>query len=103
LIGFTTSDVRLIFAFSASFIISFISLIALKILIDRIILERERPVDLFFTIRKNKFEELKASAEGFLNKLLNKFYGNEEAEEEMLTESSILIKPDDIMISKCIK
>lgn len=73
----------------------------MKILIDRIILERERPVDLFFTIRKNKFEELKASAEGFLNKLLNKFYGNEEAEEEMLSESSILIKPDDIMISKC--
>ena len=88
--------------FSLSFFVSILSIYIIKILFDKIILERERPVDLFFTIRKNKFEELKASAEGFLNKLLNKFYGNEEAEEEMLSETSIMIKPEDIIISKCI-
>ena len=35
-----------------------------------------------------------------MNKLLNKFFGNEEAEEEMMSESAIRIKSDDIIIAK---
>ncbi len=44
-------------------------------LICKFIDDREKPVDLFLTIKK-KFEELKLISETFLNKLLNKFFGN---------------------------
>ncbi len=35
-----------------------------------------------------------------MNKLLNKFFGNEEAEEEMMSDAAIKIKSDDIIIAK---
>ena len=37
-----------------------------------------RPVDLIMTIKKSRFEDLKLSCETFMNKLLNKFLGDED-------------------------
>ena len=42
----------------------------------------EKPINLILTIKKKIFEDLKNSAESFANKLLNKFFGNEDNEEE---------------------
>ena len=62
--------------------------------------DREKPINLFLTIKKNIFEDLKASSENFSNKLLNKFFGNEEDEEESQKEYISNIKPNDINIAK---
>ena len=43
---------------------------------------------------------MKNSSESFVNKLLNKFFGNEENEEESMVDYSTNIKPDDINIIK---
>jgi hypothetical protein len=69
-------------------------------LISRLIDDREKPVDLFLTIKKKKFEELKSTSETFLNKLLNKFFGNEENEEESQQEYIANVKLNDINIAK---
>ena len=62
--------------------------------------DREKPINLFFTIKKNLFEDLKNSAEIFSNKLLNKFFGKEENEEESQIEYRTNIKANDINIAK---
>ncbi len=90
--------ILIIFIFS--FIIAVFSLFILWKLITRFIDDREKPIDLFLTIKKKKFEELKNSSESFVNKLLNKFFGNEENEEESMVDYSTNIKPDDINIIK---
>ena len=89
-----------LFIFILSFIISILSLIVLWRLITKFINDREKPIDLFLTIKKKKFEELKNSSESFINKLLNKFFGNEENEEESIVDYSSNMKPDDINIIK---
>ena len=90
----------LVFIFGFSFLISAIFLFVLWKLITRFIDDREKPVDLFLTIKKGKFEELKNASDSFTNKLLNKFFGNEEAEEESVIDYSISMKEDDINIVK---
>jgi hypothetical protein len=60
----------------------------------------KKPINLFLTIKKQLFENLKCSAENFSNKLLNKFFGNEENEEESQQDYSTIIKPNDINIAK---
>ncbi len=87
------------------FILSFVALVIISFimwkLISRFIDDREKPVDLFLTIKKKKFEELKSTSETFLNKLLNKFFGNEETEEESKIEYTSTSKNEDIiMITK---
>jgi hypothetical protein len=94
-------DLSLLIIFIISFILALISLIVMKRLIGNFIEEREKPIDLFLTIKKNRFEELKYSTEAFLNKLLNKFFGNEESEDENLSFSSSGITSDEINITKC--
>ena len=89
-----------LFIFIFSFIFSIISLLVLWKLITKFIDDRQKPIDLFLTIKKRKFEELKNSSESFVNKLLNKFFGNEENEEESMIDYSSNIKPDDINIIK---
>jgi len=96
----TKSDIRLTIIFSISFVISLVSIVGIRSFINSFIDDREKPIDLFLTIKKTKFEELKMSSEAFLNKLLNKFFGNEEAEEEMMADNSISIKDDEITIAK---
>ena len=91
----------LLFIFVLSFVVVFIELFIIWKLISRFIDDREKPVDLFLTIKKKKFEELKSTSETFLNKLLNKFFGNEETEEESKIEYTSTSKNEDIiMITK---
>ena len=62
--------------------------------------DREKPINLFLTIKKKVFEDLKNSSESFSNKLLNKFFGNEENEEESQQEYTANVKSNDINIAK---
>jgi ABC-type multidrug transport system fused ATPase/permease subunit len=82
------------------FIISFIILIIFLKLLSRFSLDREKPINLFLTLKKAVFENLKNAAENFSNKILNKFFGNEEMEEESQQDYQSNIQPSDINIAK---
>ena len=84
----------------SSFIVTIISLIAIYKLLIIFSTDREKPINLFLTIKKNLFEELKNASESFSNKLLNKFFGNEENEEEAQEDYTNNIKENDINIIK---
>ena len=62
--------------------------------------DREKPINLFLTIKNSVFEDLKNSAENFSNKLLNKIFGVDEEEEESQKDFQANIKPKDINIAK---
>ena len=62
--------------------------------------DREKPVNLFLTIKNKILEALKNSADNFSNKLLNKFFGVDENEEEPQQSYNTNIKPSDINIAK---
>ena len=83
-----------------SLIITILSIFSFYIIMNKLVLDRERPISLFLTIKKNLFEYLKISTENFSNKLLNKFLGNEENEEESQQDYIISIKSNDINIAK---
>ena len=84
----------------SSFFITFICLFIIYKLLIIFFNDRAKPINLFLTIKKNIFEELKNTSEGFSNKLLNKFFGNEENEEETQLEYQANIKDSDINIIK---
>jgi branched-subunit amino acid transport protein AzlD len=63
-------------------------------------LEREKPINLFLTLKKVVFENLKNAAENFSNQLLNKHFGNEDVEEESQQDYQSNIQPTDINIAK---
>ena len=84
----------------SSFIITIICLFLVYKLLLIFSNDREKPINLFLTIKKNIFEELKNASEGFSNKLLNKFFGNEENEEETHLDYTTNIKENDINIVK---
>ena len=62
--------------------------------------DREKLINLFLTIKKKVFEDLKNSAENFSNKLLNKYFKLNENEEESRQNFTTNIKPKDINIAK---
>ena len=84
----------------SSFILTIISLFTIYKLLIIFSNDREKPINLFLTIKKNLFEELKNTSESFSNKLLNKFFGNEENEEETQQDYTNNIKENDINIIK---
>ena len=84
----------------SSFLITIICLFLVYKLLLIFSNDREKPINLFLTIKKNLFEELKNASEGFSNKLLNKFFGNEENEEETQLDYTTNIKDNDINIVK---
>ena len=92
--------IKNIIIFSVSLFISCIYLIIFWKLMTSLDNDREKPINLFLTIKKNIFEELKNSSENFSNKLLNKIFGVEENEEESKEEYRTYIKPSDINIAK---
>ena len=63
-------------------------------------LDREKPINIFLTIKKRVFENLKNSADSLSNKLLNKFFGNEDNEEESQREYQPNVQQNDINIVK---
>ena len=84
----------------SSFVVTIICLFLTYKLLTIFSNDREKPINLFLTIKKNIFEELKNASEGFSNKLLNKFFGNEENEEETQQDYTTNIKENDINIIK---
>ena len=83
-----------------SLAISIIYLYFFWYLMIRLDNDREKPVNLFLTIKNKIFEDLKNSSENFSNKLLNKFFGVDENEEESQQNYTANVKPNDINITK---
>ena len=81
-------------------LIAIIILIVFLKLLSNLSLDREKPINLFLTIKKRVFENLKNSADSFSNKLLNKFFGNEDNEEESQREYQSNVHQNDINIVK---
>ena len=86
--------------FYSSFVFAIAFLIFIWYLLANLILERQRPINLFLTIKKQIFEDLKNASESFSNKLLNKLIGNEDNEEENQKDYQTNIKDSDINIVK---
>ena len=80
--------------------ISFILVIFFLKLLSQFSLDRERPINLFLTLKKQVFENLKSSAENFSNKILNQFFGNEDNEDESQQDYQSNIQSKDINIIK---
>ena len=96
-------DIKLnnIIIFSISFFVSVVYLLLFYRMIVKLDKDREKPLNLFLTIKNKIFEDLKISSENFSNKLLNKFFRVDENEEESQQNfNKINIKPNDINIAK---
>ena len=74
--------VKNIVIFSIALFVSIMYLIIYYNLMMKLNDDREKPINLFLTIKNSVFEDLKNSAENFSNKLLNKIFGVDEEEEE---------------------
>jgi hypothetical protein len=88
----------IVFAFS--FVLFVVSSGSAYYTLNKFLGDGTRPVDLIMTIKKTKFEELKVICEGFLNKLLNNFIGNEEIDDENPNDTGNFLASDDIVITK---
>ena len=86
--------------FYSSFIFAILFLGIVWKVLSNFLVEREKPINLFLTIKKQIFEDLKNASEGFSNKLLNKLFGNEDNEEESQKDYQTNIKENDINIIK---
>ena len=89
-----------IITFYSSFVLAIIFLIFIWEILSNFLIERQRPINLFLTIKKQIFEDLKNASEAFSNKLLNKLIGNEDNEEENQKDYQTNIKERDINIIK---
>ena len=100
--SFDSSKTTLIgkLAFYLSFVFVIIFLIIIWNILSNFLMERQKPINLFLTIKKQIFEDLKNASETFSNKLLNKQMGNEDNEEENQKEYQKNIKEKDINIVK---
>ena len=95
-----TLIIKVITIFCISLFFSILYLIAFWKIMSKLDRDREKPINLFLTIKKKIFEDLKNSAENFSNKLLNKYFGVDENEEESQKDYKTNIKPSDINIAK---
>ena len=84
--------------FYASFLFAIIFLVIIWEIITNFLVERQKPINLFLTIKKQIFEDLKNASESFSNKLLNKLVGNEDNEEENQKDYQTNIKESDILV-----
>jgi len=82
------------------FLFSIIIIFIFFKLLSKFSLEREKPINLFLTLKRVVFENLKNCAENFSNQILNNFFGNEDNEEESQLEYQANIQPNDINIAK---
>ena len=81
-------------------IFAIISVYAYYRVLFNVSINSEKPINLILTIKKKIFEDLKNSAESFANKLLNKFFGNEDNEEESQQDYHTNIQSNDINMIK---
>ena len=91
---------NLIFIVIEYIIFSIIIIFIFLKLLSKFSLEREKPINLFLTMKKVVFENLKNCTENFSNQILNKCFGNEDNEEESQQEYQANIQPNDINIAK---
>ena len=98
----TKLKIPLIIILIFSIVISLINYIVLLKLLSKYELEREKPINLFLTLKKSVFETLKNSTENFSNKLLKKAFGNEDGNDEEESKKTYKknIHPKDINIVK---
>ena len=96
----TKLNIPLLVIVLSYFVISIVIIILFLKLLSIFSLDREKPINLFLTLKKVVFENLKNSAENFSNRLLNKFFGNDDNEEESQQEYQSNIQPNDINIVK---
>ena len=94
------SGIKNIIIFLISMFISFIYLFIFYKMMNKLDNDREKPINLFLTIKKNIFEDLENSAENFSNKLLNNVFGGEESEEESQQKYKNNLNPNDINFAK---
>ena len=86
--------------FYSSFVLSIVFLSIIWNLLSIFLLEIQKPINLFLTIKNRIFENLREASESFSNKLLNKLIGNEDNEEESQKDYQTNIKDNDINIIK---
>ena len=94
----TNLNISLMFIVGVYFFLSFIIIFIFLKLLSKLSLEREKPINLFLTIKRAVFENLKNCAENFSNQILNKFFGIEDEESQQDYQSNI--QPNDINIAK---
>ena len=97
------STENIIFSLIILILTSFFAIISVYIyyrVLLNISINAEKPINLILTIKKKIFENLKNSAENFANKLLNKFFGNEDNDEESHLDYQKNIQSNDINIVK---
>ena len=94
------SGIKNIIIFLISVFISCIYLFIFYKMMNKLDNDREKPINLFLTIKKNIFEDLQSSSENFSNKLLNNVFEGEESEEESQQEYKNNINPNDINLAK---
>ena len=96
----STNSIISTILYFGTFIISISFLIIIWNVLSNFLEDREKPINLFLTIKKKIFEDLKNASESFSNKLLNKLFGNEDNEEESQKDYQTNIKDNDINIIK---
>ena len=89
-----------IIIFIISLVISILYIIIYWKIMAQLDQDREKPINLFLTIKKQIFENLKTSSENLSNKLLNKYFGNDENEEESQQQYKAKITSKDINVAK---
>lgn len=97
---FKKCGIKNIIIFIISVFISLIYLFLFYKMMNKLDNDREKPINLFLTIKKNIFEDLQNSSENFSNKLLNNVFGGEESEEESQKEYRNNLNPNDINLAK---
>ena len=96
----TNLKLKLMLIILEYFLFSIIIIFIFFKLLSKFSLEREKPINLFLTLKRVVFENLKNCSENFSNQILNKFFGNEDNEEESQQEYQGNIQPNDINIAK---
>jgi hypothetical protein len=98
----TKLKIPLLFIVFGYFFISIVVLFIFLKFLSIFSADREKPINLFLTLKKKVFENLKQSSENFSNQLLNKLFGNEDDndEEESQEEYEPNIQKNDINIVK---
>jgi len=82
-------------------ILNFINLFILYKLLKKFVEDKGKPIELFLTVKKKVYEQLKNNSEALINNLLNKIVGNEEIEQDIKTvEHSLSVSSNDIVITK---
>mgnify|MGYP002623817560 CR=1 FL=1 len=94
----TNLKIPLMIIVGSYLVLSFIFVFIFLKLLSKFSVEREKPINLFLTLKKAVFENLKNCAENFSNQILNKFFGIEDEESQQDYQPNI--QPNDINIAK---